>query len=71
MTMLTYARDPFERTRFSSANNGLVGGGNAAAHLATIKRFCMGVVTILAAGAAVTAVMALKLASYLPHIVHY
>jgi hypothetical protein len=36
-----------------------------------IKRFCMGALTVLAAGAALTAIMALKIAVYLPHVIHH
>ena len=71
MTMLTHTRGPFERTPYSSESGGLVGAGSAAAHLAMIRRFCMGVVTILAAGGAVAAIMALKIAIYLPALFHH
>jgi hypothetical protein len=66
MTMLTHIRGPFERARYSSAGRDTVGAGAAKAHLAMIKRFCLGALTILLAGTAVAAIMALKIAIYLP-----
>ncbi len=36
-----------------------------------IKRFCVAAVTILAAGTAVAAIMALKVAIYLPLFIHH
>jgi hypothetical protein len=45
-------------------------GKGLAAHLATIRRFCLGVVTVLAAGVALAAIMALKVIVYLPRF-HY
>jgi hypothetical protein len=64
MTMLTHTRGPFERARYSRRDT--VGAGTAKAHLAMIKRFCLGALTILLAGTAVAAIMALKIAIYLP-----
>lgn len=71
MTMLTHTRGPFERTPHSSGGRSPAEAGSAAAHLSMIKRFCVGAVTILAAGAAVAAIMALKIAIYLPHFNHH
>ena len=71
MTMLTHTRGPFERASCSSEGRDPAKPVSAAAHLAMIKRFCLGVVTILAAGAAVAAIMALKIAIYLPRLIHY
>lgn len=70
MTMLTHTRGPFERAPYSSARRDTVGAGAAKAHLATIKRFLVGVATILAAGAAVAAIMALKIAIHLRLFIH-
>jgi hypothetical protein len=69
--MLTHMRGPFERTPDSSGGRDKVGAGVANAHLATIKRFCIGATTMLAAGVAVAAIMALKIAIYLPLFIHH
>lgn len=71
MTMLTHTRGPFERAPYAPGSGGLVGAGSAAAHLAMIKRFCWCAVSILAAGAAVAAIMALRVAIYLPRFIHH
>lgn len=71
MTMLTPARGPFERAPYGSARRDTTGPGVAQAHLATIKRILVGVVTMLTAGAAVAAIMALKIAIYLPRFIHH
>ncbi len=71
MTMLTHTRGPFKRAFYSSEGRDTAKPVSAAAHLAMIKRFCTGVVTVLAAGAAVAAIMALKIAIYLPLLVHH
>jgi hypothetical protein len=71
MTMLTHARGPFERTRYSSRSQSAVRAGSAAAHLAMIRRFCIGAVTILAAASGVAVIMALKIAIYLPRFIHH
>ena len=71
MTTLTPARGPFERAACSSANRGPARSGNGTAHLATLKRFCVTAATILAAGAALAAIMALKIAVYLPRFLHH
>jgi hypothetical protein len=67
MTMLTHARGPFERARYYPAGAGVA----AASYLALIKRFFMRVLMVLAAGGAVAAIMALKVAIYLPRFVHH
>jgi hypothetical protein len=36
-----------------------------------IRRFCLGALTILLAGTAVAAIMALKIAIYLPLFIHH
>ena len=71
MTMLTHTRSPFERARYSQESGSDVCASSAAAHLAAIKRFCLGALTILLAGSAVAAIMALKIAIYLPRFVHH
>jgi hypothetical protein len=70
MTMLTHMRGPFERARRPLEKRIDARAGSAAAHPATIKRFCLGAVTILVAGSAVAAIMALKIAIYLPRFHH-
>jgi hypothetical protein len=68
MTMLTHTRGPFERAAHSSVRPY---PGSAKAHLTAVKRFLAGVLTILAAGTAVAAIMALKIAIYLPRLIHH
>jgi hypothetical protein len=71
MTMLMHTRDTFERAPYSSGRRDTAGAGAARAHLAMIKRFCISALTIVAAGCAVAAIMALKIAIYLPHFIHH
>jgi hypothetical protein len=71
MTMLTHPRGPFERARYPLENRSDVRASSAAAHLATIRRFCLGALTILLAGSAVAAITALKIAVYLPRFIHH
>jgi hypothetical protein len=70
MTMLTHMRGPFERACYSSARGDTLGAGAAKAHLAMIKRFCLGALTILLAATALAAIMVLKIAIYLPRFIH-
>jgi hypothetical protein len=70
MTMLTFTRGPFERARATPRNRRSTGIGRAAAYLPTIRRFCLGVVTILVAWIALAAIMAVKVIAYLPHFHH-
>jgi hypothetical protein len=71
MTMLTHMRGPFERAPYSSERQHPAGRGAAKARATTIRRFLAGVLTILAAGTAVAAIMALKIAIYLPRFIHH
>lgn len=71
MTMLTQTRGPFERAAFSSGDRSSAKATSPAAHLAVIKRFCVAAVSILAAGAVLAAIMALKIAIYLPRFIHH
>jgi hypothetical protein len=64
MTILTHMGGPSKRTRYSSARQGTFGKGAAKAHLATIKRFCIGALMVLMAAGALTGVIALKAAIY-------
>jgi hypothetical protein len=60
MTMLMHTRGPLERAPYSSHRRDTVAARPAAAHLAMIKRFCIGTLTVLVAGAAIAAIIALK-----------
>jgi hypothetical protein len=64
MTMLTHIGGPSNRARYSSARQVTASRGTAKAHLATIKRFCMGALMVLMAAGALTGVIALKAAIY-------
>jgi hypothetical protein len=68
MTMLTHSRGPFETASYSSGKRDNVRAGAAQAHLATIKRFCICALTLLVAGGAVAAIIALKTAVYLSRL---
>ena len=63
MTMLLHTHGPFERAPASLKQNA-AGADTSAMRLAAIKRFCFGVLTILAAFGALAAVIALKAAIY-------
>jgi hypothetical protein len=64
MTMLMHTRDPFERAPSLMERRDTIREGAAEAHLAMIKRFCMCALTVLAAGGAIAAIIALKAAIY-------
>ena len=70
MTMLTHTRGPLERAPYSSQRRDTVAARPAAAHLATIKRFGMCALTVVAAGSAIAAIIALKAAIFF-WIFHY
>jgi hypothetical protein len=70
MTMPMQTRDPFERVRSSMERRDTIRQGASKAHLATIKRFCIGALTVLAAGVALAAVIALKAALFF-WVFHY
>jgi hypothetical protein len=67
MTMLTHTRGPLERVAHSWRGRQNV----AAAHLATIKRLFMRALMMLTAVCAVAAIMAVKIAIYLPSLIHH
>ena len=71
MTMLMQTRGPFEEARHPLENRSGVRAASAAAHLETIKRFCLGALAILLGGSAIAAIMALKIAIYLPRFIHH
>lgn len=62
MAMLIHTRGPFERAPASRMRRNTIGAGAAATRLATIKRFRIKAVVVLAAGGALTAVIALRAA---------
>lgn len=64
MTMLTHTRGPFKPAPYSSERRDTVAGSAARAHLTMIKRFCTCALTILAAGGAIAAIVALKAAIF-------
>lgn len=66
MTMLTHPGGPSARPRHAPARTGA-----AAAYLATAKRLFARVLVLLAAGLALAAIMALKVAVYLPRFIHH
>jgi hypothetical protein len=70
MTMLMHSRGPFEPVRHSSQQRDRAAAGPAAAYLAMIKRFCLGALAVLGAGAALAAVIALKAALFF-WVYHY
>ena len=70
MTMLTHTRGPLERAPYSPQRRDTVAAPPAAAHLAMIKRFCMCALTVLAAGGAIAAIIALKAAIFF-WVFHY
>jgi hypothetical protein len=70
MTMLMHTNGPFERARHSSQRQNRVAARPAAAAYAMIRRFCLGALTVLAAGAALAAVIALKTALFF-WVYHY
>ena len=61
MAMLTH---DLERTLHPSEEPLQAESGTAVAHLAVIKRVCLGMLTVLLAGGALAAVIALKTAIY-------
>jgi hypothetical protein len=72
MTMLMHTRGPIERApRSSPTRRHLPGAAAAKAHLAAIGRFLAVALTLLAGGTALAAIMALKIAVYLPRLMHH
>jgi hypothetical protein len=68
MTMLMHIRGPFGRDPSSArrARSGIV----RRKRLAIIKRICISVLTVLAAGGAISAIIALKAAIYYWRFLH-
>jgi hypothetical protein len=71
MTTLLHTRGPLERLPDPSGRRGTAGENSAQAYLAAIGRFCISAIAVVAAGAALVAIMALKVIVYLPHVHHY
>ena len=71
MTMLAHTGGAPGRTAHSPKSRDPATAGVAAAYPAIIKRLFIRVLTMLAAGAAVAAIMALKIAIYLPRLIHH
>jgi hypothetical protein len=65
MTMLAHTGASFKPARYSSGRRTMA--GTATANLPIIKRFWMGALTVLMAGAGVAGVIALKAAFYFSH----
>ena len=70
MTMLIHTHGPLERTSAPSRKRDAAAASAAQARLAKIKQFCISALTVVAAGCALVAIMALKLIAYLPRF-HY
>jgi hypothetical protein len=64
MTMLMHTRGPLERVPCSSEGQETAGAGAGRPRLATIKRICIGALTVLAATGALAAIIGLKAAIY-------
>jgi hypothetical protein len=70
MTMLTHASGRLERAHFLSQRRDTVAARPAAVQLTMIKRFCMCALTVMAAGGAIAAIIALKAAAFI-WVFHY
>jgi hypothetical protein len=68
MTMLVHSHGPFAGFPYPSGRRDTVGADAAQAHLAMIRRFCTCALTVLVAGGAVAAIIALKTAVYLSRL---
>ena len=70
MTMLAHTGGPRKRTAASPKSRDPAGATAAAAYPAIIGRLFIRALMMLAGGVAVAAIMALKMATYLPRFVH-
>jgi hypothetical protein len=70
MTTLAHTGGSFEPPRRSPGEQNTAGRVAANAHLAMIKRFSIGVLTVLAAGGALAAIVGLKAALFV-WVYHY
>jgi len=64
MTMLMHTRGLLERVPYSSEGRDTAEVDAGRPHLAMIKRFCVGALTVLAATGALAAIIGLKAAIY-------
>jgi hypothetical protein len=71
MTLLTHPGGPSARPRHASESRDPARIGAGAAYLATAKRLFARALVLLAAGLALAAIMALKVAVYLPRFIHH
>ncbi len=71
MTMLAQTGRPWGRPLRAPRRRPLAGAGASGSFWATIKRFFVSLLVMLTAGMALAAVMALKLAIYLPRVIHH
>jgi hypothetical protein len=71
MSMLSHTRSSFERAPSLAGSRNPDRADAAIAYLATIKRILRHVLLVLAAAGALIAIMALKIAVYLPALIHH
>ena len=71
MTMLAHTSRPFGRHFRAPQNRSPAAARASRADLVTIKRFFVHLLVVLAAGMALAAIMALKIAVYLPRLIHH
>jgi hypothetical protein len=70
MPTLMHTRAPFQQTPSSIEKRGTIGESATEARLAMAKRFCVSALTVLAAGCAIAATVALKAAIFF-WVFHY
>jgi hypothetical protein len=70
MTMLAHTGGSFKPARRSAGGQDTAGRATAQAHLAMIKRFGISALTVIAAGGALAAIIALKAALFV-WVYHY
>jgi hypothetical protein len=70
MGMLMHTGGSFKPVRHSPGGQDTAGTVAAHAHLAMIKRFCIGTLTVLAVGGTLAAIVALKAALFVG-VYHY
>jgi hypothetical protein len=71
MTMLAHTGRPSGRPLRAPQSRSLAGAGASRSYLTTIKRFFVSLLVVLTAGMALAAAMALKIAVYLPRLIHH
>jgi hypothetical protein len=70
MTTLTHPRGPIERAPYSAGSRASA-HASAAPCLAVAGRFFLRALMVVAAASTITALMALKIAIYVPHFIHH